>query len=76
MVNRLLNSEGGHAYDLTRKTDSFPTCFSGDAAILDWVLSQMMPKRKRSGVKLKKDRAEVVYFQKKAGNLDILEVAA
>ena len=76
MVNRLLNSEGGYACYLSRKTDSFPACFSGESTILKWIKSQMMPKRKRSGVKLKKDRAEVVYFQKKAGNLDILEVAA
>ena len=69
MVNRLLNSEGGHAYDPIRKTDSFPACFTGEATILKWIKSQMMPKRKRSGVKLKMDRAEVVYFQKKAGKL-------
>ena len=74
MVNRLLNSDIGHAYSLTRKDSfpaCFPACFSGDATILKWIKSQMMPKRKRSGVKLKKDWSKMFYFQKKAGNLEV-----
>ena len=76
VVNRLLNSEGGYACYLSRKSDSFPACFTGEAKLLKWIKAQMMPKRKRSGVKLKMERPEVGYFQKKAGNSDILKIAA
>ena len=71
VANRLLNSDGGHACYLSRKTDSFPACFTGEATLLKWIKSQSMPKRKRSGVKLELDWSKMIYFQKKAGNLEV-----